>query len=71
MLSHREQSICHIESNLFCGCMTKNLSTMTKNFMVSLACLCENRKHLFIGVYGCCGPQKLSVKCGPHNRILC
>ena len=39
MLAHREQSICHIESNLFCGSMTKILSTMTKMFMVSLVCL--------------------------------
>jgi len=27
MLAHREQSICHIESNLFCGSMTKILNT--------------------------------------------
>ena len=53
------------------GSMLKIYNTMTKNFMVCLVCLCENRKHLFIGVYGCCGPQKLSVKCGPHKRILC
>ena len=78
MLAHREQSFCHIESNLFCGSMTKIRNTMTKSFMVSLVCLCvfdgnedENWKHLFIGVYGRCGPQKLCVKCGPHKRILC
>jgi len=41
MLAHKEQSICHIESNLFCGNMTKILSTMTKNFMV------------FFGVFVC------------------
>ena len=60
---NRDQSIC--------DGMRKIFSTITKNFMVSLVCLCENQKHLFIGVYGCCGPQKLSVKYGPHKRILC
>jgi len=41
MLSHREQSICHIESSLFCGSMTKIIITMTKMFMV------------FFGVFVC------------------
>lgn len=41
MLAHREQSICHIENNLFCCSMTKILSTMTKKFMV------------FFGVFVC------------------
>jgi len=70
MPSNREQSICDNIRKIF--------NTMTKNFMVSFVCLCvfdgnedENRKHLFTEVYGCCGPQKLSVKCGPHKRILC
>jgi hypothetical protein len=30
----------------------------------------ENRKHLFIGVYGCCGPQKLSGKRIQISEIL-
>jgi len=34
MLAHREKSICHIDSYICCGSMTKILSTMTKNFMV-------------------------------------
>jgi len=34
MLAHREQSICHIESYLLCGSMTKILNTMTKIFMI-------------------------------------
>jgi len=32
MLTHSEQSICHIQSNLFCGSMTKILSTVTEKF---------------------------------------
>jgi len=70
MPSNREQSINDKIRKIF--------STMTKKFMVSLVCLCvfdgnedENRKHLFIEVFGCCGPQKLSVQYGPHKRILC
>jgi len=50
MLAHREQFICHIESNLFCGSMTKILSTMTKICMFSLVCFAgieaENRRTL-------------------------
>jgi len=31
----------------------------------------ENREHLFIDVFGRCGPHKLLVQCGPYKRILC
>jgi len=30
----------------------------------------ENRKYLFIEVSGRCGPQQMSVQCGPYKRIL-
>jgi len=71
MQSNTELSICNH--------MRKILSTiLTKTLMVSLVCLCvfagnedENRKHLFIEVSRRCGPQKLSVHCGPYKRIMC
>ena len=77
MLAHREQSICYIESCLFCGSMTKILSTMTKKknhgflWCVLLVLKLKTEEHLFIGFLGCCGPHKLLVQCGPYKRILC
>ena len=55
MLAHREQSICYIESCLFCGSMTKILSTMTKKkSWFSMVCFAgieaENRRTLIYRV---------------------
>lgn len=55
-----------------CDNMRKIFSTMIKISMIFLVCFAgndnENRKHLFIEIYGRCRPYKLSVQCRPYKK---
>jgi len=56
MLSNRELSICNNMRKIFNN--DKNFHGFFGVFMCLAGNEDENRKHLFIEVYGCCGPYK-------------